>query len=463
MAANSVLAQTMLQCSKTYLGAALLKTLKLVFILGMVWMVNMVTAQEVMIFGDARPDAPELAARGVYGVGVQTLTFTNPDQIDILNVTAQTPQPRYDRSLTVEIWYPARIPAGETPLILYKDTLGRVDTPQAPLVPFTFGGRALRDAEPDASGAAYPLIVVSHGFPGSRWMLTYLNENLASKGYVVVAIDHTESTFSDVAGFASTLLNRPLDIRFVINQIAALGAAESDSFLAGLVDADNTGLVGYSMGGYGALNVAGGAYGATYLPALRAFGFPGADFLAVNTIENADFAADERVKAVYTFAPWGMNFGLWDAASLATLDVPVFFVAGSQDDVAGYENGPRKIFELAAHSERYLLTFEGARHNVAPNPPPPAATTYDQFMRYADTVWDTTRMNNINQHFATAFFGKYLKAQATHAYLDLIDVAAEGVYSVAADGTFNADHTYWLGFQPRSAVGLRLEHLPAAE
>lgn len=426
-------------------------------------MVNTVLAQEMIIFGDARPDAPELAARGMYGVGVRTLTLTNPDQIDILNVSASEPEPRYDRVLTVEIWYPAVIPEGPTPIVIYEETLGRADNPAEPLVPFTFGGRALRDAEPDTSGAAYPLIVVSHGYPGSRLMMTYLTENLASKGYVVAAIDHTESTYRDTAGFSSTLLNRPLDIRFVIDQMAAMGGAESDSFLAGLVDAEHTGLIGYSMGGYGALNVAGGAYSAAYLPVLRQFGFPGANLLAVNTIENEDFAADERVKAVYAFAPWGMNFGVWDKASLATLDVPVFFVAGSQDDVSGYENGVRKIFELAVNAERYFLTFEGARHNVAPNPPPPHAATYDQFMRYGDNVWDSGRMNNINQHFATAFFGKYLKNQDTGAYLDLIEIAAEGVYSARADGTFNANHTYWLGFQPRSAVGLRFEHLPAGE
>ena len=39
-------------------------------------------------------------------------------------------------------------------------------------------------------------------------MMTYLTENLASKGYVVVAIDHTDSTYTDAGPFASTLLNR---------------------------------------------------------------------------------------------------------------------------------------------------------------------------------------------------------------------------------------------------------------
>jgi predicted dienelactone hydrolase len=421
-------------------------------------MVSPIFAQDQAIFGDMRPDAPELAARGEYGVGVRTMTMTHADQVDILNATNGSEPPLYDRTLTVEIWYPAVIPEGETPIVTYEETLGRADDPKDPLVPFSFSGRALRDAEVDNGDAPYPLIVVSHGFPGSRFMMTYLTENLASKGYVVVAIDHTESTFSDTAGFASTLLNRPLDIRFVIDQMAEMGAEDSDSFLAGLLDAENTGLVGYSMGGYGSLNVAGGAYGSAYLPTLSQFGLPAVDLLAVNVAGNEAYEPDERVKAVYTFAPWGMNFGLWDKASLATLDVPVFFVAGDQDDVAGYEIGPRRLFELASNSDRYLLTFEGARHNVAPNPAPAEATSYGQYMRYADSVWSSERMNNINQHFATAFFDKYLKGEDTNAYLDVIEVAATGVYSVAEDGSFNPEHTYWMGFQPRSAVGLRLEH-----
>ena len=32
--------------------------------------------------------------------------------------------------------------------------------------------------------------------------MTYLTENLASKGYVVAAIDHMESTHLDAGGFA---------------------------------------------------------------------------------------------------------------------------------------------------------------------------------------------------------------------------------------------------------------------
>ena len=113
---------------------------------------------------------------------------------------------------------------------MYESVLGRFNDPKRPLIPFTFTGRASREAEPDPSGESYPLVIVSHGYPGSRYLLTYLTENLASKGYVVVAIDHTESTYPDLAGFPSTLVNRPLDDLFVLNEMARLSAKNSKSF-----------------------------------------------------------------------------------------------------------------------------------------------------------------------------------------------------------------------------------------
>jgi predicted dienelactone hydrolase len=65
------------------------------------------------------------------------------------------------------------------------------------------GACAMR--QPDAAPGPYPLLIVSHGYPGNRFLLSHLAENLASKGYVVASIDHTDSTYSDQAAFASTL------------------------------------------------------------------------------------------------------------------------------------------------------------------------------------------------------------------------------------------------------------------
>jgi predicted dienelactone hydrolase len=392
--------------------------------------------------GDPMPDAPALAPRGDYAVGVRTLTVTNTDQVDVVSRLAGDADGRYDRTLTLEVWYPAVIGEGQIEQATYNDVLP--PSADEPAIPFSIAGRALRDAAPDSSGAAYPLLVVAHGYTGSRYQLAYLSENLASKGYVVVAIDHTESTNADIGPFQSTLMNRPLDIRFTIDQIDAMSLVNDSntSFLSGLVDANNTGLIGYSMGGYGALNVAGAGYNAVLS------GFVG-DFATPLLAGSADFAAHSRVKAVVALAPFGADLtiagasgmGFWDAEGLEGISVPVFFAVGSLDDVAGYEKGGRFIFESAVNSDRYLLTFENARHNIAAAPPPAAATSYENWVRYGDSVWDNRRMNNIVQHFATAFLALHLKDDSqVQAYLD-VTAGAE-----------------WQGFQPRSSVGLRLEH-----
>src|SRR5438270_13981656 len=86
---------------------------------------------------------------------------------------------------------------------------------------FQIPGKALRDAPP-VTGTAFPLVVVSHGYPGSRTFLTWLTENLASKGYVVAAIDHTDSIFGQQRGFPSTLLNRASDQFYTIDALTSL-------------------------------------------------------------------------------------------------------------------------------------------------------------------------------------------------------------------------------------------------
>ena len=405
------------------------------------------SAENTFIYGDLLPDAPELAARGDYAVGVQTLDLIHKDQIDVLNY-GKGVDSLYDRPIKVEIWYPAEIGDGQEELVTYDEVMGNANSEDRPLIPFTFLGRASRDAKPALKDGPYPLIIVSHGYTGSRLLFTYLTENLASKGYVVVSIDHTESTFRDAAGFHSTLLNRSLDDLFVLNEMARLNKKE-DSFLVGLVNADLTALVGFSMGGYGAINVA----GAGYSPGAAGFFASisnGSNALQQRVIGNPDFEAsiDPRIKAVVAFAPWGMERGVWDANGLAGIKIPTFFIAGSKDDISGYEKGIKAIYEGAVNADRYLLTYLNARHNVAPNPPPAEALKeglhIDEYLRYADSVWDQRRMNNINQHFVTAFLGIHLKQMDN--------------YSPFLDVDENAKQKSWNGFKPRTSVGLELQH-----
>lgn len=428
-----------------------LLTLYLLWISFGAWTV--MAQEEQFRFGDVLPDAPELAQRGAYGVGVRTLEFVNLGQVDVLNILADS-QARYDRPLTVEVWYPAMIPDGEVELTEYQSYVGRADRNN--VEPYTFQGRALRDAQPDTSSEPYPLVIVSHGYPGIRFMMSYLTENLASKGFVVVAIDHTDSTYLDTRNFFSTLLNRSLDQTFVLDEMAKL--SQTDGFLNGLLDADNTAIIGYSMGGYGALNSAGAGYNQIlegFFPSIR-------PRMAGN--ETYQASLDKRIKVIVVFAPWGGNLssfglpnaGFWDAEAFAGIKIPSFWVVGSLDDVSGYE-AMVGMFDNSVNSERYLLTYHNALHNVAPNPPSAFVQDFATYEHRSEPVWDERRINNINQHFVTAFLNHYLYNQDHSGYLiPAVEDANLGVTSVDETGNPNDDHTYWKGFLPRTAIGMTL-------
>lgn len=339
-----------------------------------------------------RPDAPALAAFGPQPVGVRTIQLCEPGRIDILNTTDDTVA-RYDRTLTVELWYPA-VPGtlvGTTYHTLLRDGHRQI----------ALQGRACRDAK-QAKGA-FPLVILSHGYPGNRMLMGHLGENLASKGYVVASIDHTDSTYADKVAFASTLYNRPLDTAFVINA------------LAGLADTSAVAIIGYSMGGYGAL-ISGGAGLAA--AAMAEDVVPPQGLLQRHMTP----IVDPRLKAIVPIGAWGRQRGAWDAAGLAGLQVPALIVAGSADEVSGYAMGMRLIFDEAVGTQRHLLTFKGAAHNAAaPIPAPWEAwepsphLDFIPFDHYADAVWDTVRMNNILQHYVTAFLGLHLKGDAAMA------------------------------------------------
>ena len=175
--------------------------------------------------------------------------------------------------------------------------------------------------------------------------MSHLAENLASKGFVTVSIDHKESTYDDQKPFASTLYNRAFDQLFVLNEMdAARPAPGSGSFLSGRLDASRTGIVGYSMGGYGAVNVIGGGYSKA---SETIAGAPPNRMLAERGADNPEYrkTMDPRIKAAIAIAPWGMAGGFWDADGLKGITTPVLFVAGSVDDVAGYEKGTKAIYQ----------------------------------------------------------------------------------------------------------------------
>lgn len=408
-----------------------------------------------------RPDAPQLAAYGEHKVGVRTLELVNPNQIDVVNIDTTNPDfsslPKYDRPLTVELWYPAAEDAKGSQL---QTTYLRDGKTEIDVV-----GQAMRDAAPAQSSEPLPFVIISHGYPGNRYLLSHLGENLASKGYVVASIDHTDSTYRTLGAFKSTLINRPLDQGFVLDEIERLNKT-SDFFLHNAVDTQNTAIIGYSMGGYGAVIMSGA--GITQQAAESENMVPSGLLTMYQEGSTAQAKRpDPRIKTVIAFAPWGMNYKVWNQQGLADIDVPMLFIAGSVDDVSGYENGVRALWQNAKNTERALLTYENANHSAgAPMPAPEESFYYNEDLgfnvsaHYTDAVWASSRMNNIAQHFTTAWLGKYLKKNAEmHDYLDLVPSSNDGKWAKDKNGAENSEHTHWKGFENRTAKGLKFEWL----
>jgi predicted dienelactone hydrolase len=425
-------------------------------------------SQPETFFSVPPADAPELAPRGPYAVGVRTVEIKNPGQIDILNFDKATGKaPVYDRPLTLEIWYPATIPDGKEERTIYEMALPG-EPSASPTEPKTFAvpGKALRDAPP-VGGKPFPLVIVSHGYPGSRIFLSYLTENLASKGYVVVAIDHTDSVTGAVKPFPSTLLNRSSDQLFTIGAVEEM-AKSSDHFLNGMVDDSRVAIVGYSMGGYGALASAGAAYSKQ---SMAAHFVPGGYFDDW-TEGSPKYQARLRkeVKAIVAIAPWGEQppYNMWDASGLAGIKIPMLVVAGDQDDVADFPKGIQPIFEKAVNSDRCMLVYENARHNVGGNPAPPEMLKSFVTREFFDEpVWRKDRITAINQHFITAFLDLNLKGdESRRSYLHVTpEKSNDGKWALpqgqSVGGKFSDGKDYWKGFQRRWAVGMEM-HCSAA-
>ena len=399
------------------------------------------------VLGDPLPGAPELAARGDTAVGVATLSLVMPGQADVLSGLREGRYPRYDRELKVEAWYPA-CPAETDARAVYTDHLGRVDLNN--LTPYSIDGRAFRNAAPDPAAGGRPVIVISHGYPGSRFLLVNLAENLSSKGYVVLSVGHTDNTYEDFpaqGSLESAVIHRSLDQRFVISQLPRLN---EQGVLRGLLQPDRVGLIGFSMGGYGALRTIGARLSAKALESFREF----ADELT----EPEGYSGLKAVKAAVLFAPATFWF---DPELSGNISIPTLWFCGTSDRTVGYD-AVRHFCRRAGHSDRIFVSYERCGHNVANNPAPVIAQTasWEIYKRWADPVWDTWRLNNDNCHFVTAFLDLYLKDdQGKRRFLNVPVSCGRDAACVPGENGQTKD-TRWPGFVDGGAAGIILEQFP---
>lgn len=404
-------------------------------------------------------DAPELAALGPFGVGMRTVVLTQADQPDLLKANLETGTvPLHDRTLVVDIWYPAMVTAA-APRLTYSAAFW--GEPPRPAVSFTVPGLAVRGATP--VGKALPLVILSHGYSNAPAAMTWLTENLASKGYVVAGIHHEDANpyIARPADRAAPLLRRPRDIAFVASQLKTV--------LGTQIDPARIALIGYSMGGYGVVT-AGGASLDPQGPAMKII--PGG-WMQRYSRGNPDAATIlvPGLKAVVAMAPAGGGTpSAWGTAGLAAITAPLLLIAGDHDQVVDYASGAKAIFADAVHSERYLLTYREAGHAIALNPAPPEmrSSVWDMDW-FEDQVWRQDRVNAINLHFITAFLDVHLRGNAAlRPYLDVsTSHSDDGVWIASPEtpwGAYSpggAGISLWKGFQRRHARGMDLLHAKA--
>jgi predicted dienelactone hydrolase len=364
-------------------------------------------------------DAPALAAPGLLPVGVRETRFTAGP----------------GRNLGLTLFYPAAKRGSPT-------TYPHV-TPQPPAgfpAKLVFEGIATRDSAP-ATGPKLPLILLSHGL--GRWStaMSGMAENLASKGYVVASIDHDDSGAMDPARrlqvFGTAYARRSADQRAAIAFLT--GFAASKDPLGPRIDPQNIAVIGYSMGGYGAL-ATGGAGHDPKAPLTAQLPKGALD----GVLEGV--APAPGVRALVLIAPWG---GLTPVRSftpraLAGLTMPSLWIMGDKDDVAG-TTGIQWLHDNASASDRYLLVFANARHNLGGNPPPASAPDTGRLRDAIDEpVWRKDMADAIIFHSLTAFLDQHLKGDP-----------AKGEWLAAApDGTLK-------GFQNRWQLGISLTHTAA--
>ncbi len=174
---------------------------------------------------------------------------------------------------TFEVWYPASdsvagsagqlIDLAEFVPAAFTERVGPVELSPLPSV-------AIRDAPPRLLPDPVPALLFSHGFGGFRTQSVTLCTHLASRGYVVVAVDHPGRMLADVL---PCLFDPPLsgcdlsgfvpgDDPAVEDMLAARRwveqrPADTAAFVADLIDPERIGILGHSMGGGTAMEMGG--------------------------------------------------------------------------------------------------------------------------------------------------------------------------------------------------------------
>ncbi|MEK7676000.1 MAG: hypothetical protein AAB676_09235 [Verrucomicrobiota bacterium] len=207
---------------------------------------------------------------GPFAVGTVDRVMVDPARTNLYRYSPRT------NAFMVTFWYPADPPpAGALPAAMWDQRFGAdtnyyaffsdlaantsaygtsisIDTRDAWFYPRLVGHRFSGIALAPGAGK-FPVILFSTHSSGGRKRCSQIAEELASHGYLVVAMDHTDcwaTEFPDgryLKGGSADVPGRLKDIRFLLDELAVLDSG--DPLLAGGLDLDRIGAAGTCVGG----------------------------------------------------------------------------------------------------------------------------------------------------------------------------------------------------------------------
>ncbi len=268
----------------------------------------------------------------------------------------------HTHALVTDIWYPA---AAGTKMAAV--TVGPADDPQ-----FTLGEWASNATPADGR---FPLVVLSHGTGGSARIMSWLAVGLASRGYVVAAVNHPGNTALEEYTAEGFLVwwERARDLSTAIDFVLR------DEALSKMIDRQRIGAAGFSLGGYTMFEIAGARTDPSlFLDYCRSAGAEGcadppefpnlfarwkeleatSPSLQAAMKQAGDSYRDARVRAAFAIAPaLGPAF---TADSLKAISIPIQIVAGEADEIVPVAANARRLAETTPGAA--LTLIPGAGH-----------------------------------------------------------------------------------------------------
>jgi dienelactone hydrolase len=336
------------------------------------------------------------------------------------------------RELLIKIWYPADTTDNQlTPYaqdIMHEWAAGLKQTgfPEEQIKELSdLKTYANENASINKKGAPYPFILFSPGYVALLTAYTAYCEELASQGYIVVAIGHAYYTqllkFPDgktIAVAEQTETQQQLikekdskkeqelwlqDVQFVLDQLEHMNADDQD-ILYGLLDFDRIGMLGHSFGGS----------------------------TAIQMLRN-----DDRIKAAVD-----LDGGLFGKTPTKGIEKPIMFIVGkesfdayakfSDEEIARQTGFPKDVVSVLrkkyyeyipelfkASRQAYLITIDTAKHGVFSDwsllkDLPLYRDNRNLFdLEQSTGAIDGKVVIGVINHYLIAFFDKFLKEKET--------------------------------------------------